>query len=206
MPEWDKKLKDVNVSVVADGLYTSLLHSNFFSDLGTAQNTIQIPPLAILDYGRYSFVIDVAARRAIARDATGELTIASPVASMMKKFIETAQNVTIKGVGFNYTYELISQAPAAEFVVSRYFREDVLPALGGEVVGAGLKLVTKQEDHLVQISIETVWGNPLALTILINYHHDSPGMGTWPSIVDRFGQFVADVPQLIERVANAETT
>lgn len=203
MAEWDKRFKNSNITVVADGLYTSLLHSNFFPDLGPAQNTIQIPPMAILDYGRYSFVVDVEGRRAIARDTTGELTAKSPIASMAKKFIETAQNVTIKAVGFNYTYELVSPMPAAEFVVSRYLRGDVLPALGGEVVGAGLKLVTKKGDHLVQVSIEPVWANPLALTVLINYHHDSPGTGTWPGIIDRFGQFVADAPEVIERVANA---
>src|SRR3990172_2960046 len=105
-PPTQKKFKNCNITLVADGLYTSLVHSQFFPELAPAKNAVQIPPVAMLDFGNYTFLVEVEGRRAVASDLSGELNPTSPIVGMMKRFVREAKGATIRALGFKFTFDL----------------------------------------------------------------------------------------------------
>jgi hypothetical protein len=111
--------------------------------------------------------------------------------------------VAIKAVGFNFRFELVFQDPAVGYVLDRFLNTARVREFGESVEGAGFKLLAKREDHLLQISVDPVWGNQLALAALINYHHDSPGEAPWSATVEKYKRFVADAPEVIRRLLSA---
>ena len=195
--------KGCNITLVADAMTTNFLHANFFEDLGPAQSVTQIPSLCVIDFGRYSFIVNVDGRRAIAADASPELNEASPVMTMMTAFAQRATSALIKAIGFNFIYELGFSQPATEEFLGRFLRLERFAGFGSALLSGGFRVVAQSGDHLSQLTLDPVWDNPLSFSLKINYHFDSPGEGPWVDVVRRFPALTVDAPGLVERIIHA---
>src|SRR5580698_1901822 len=99
--------KTMNITMVAGGLSPSAITPNIFPDVGPAKSSFQLPPVAIVDFGKYNVTVAVDRKMAVVSDTTGEASIASPIPEMMSQIIAVTPNIKIEGIGFNYTYELL---------------------------------------------------------------------------------------------------
>jgi hypothetical protein len=190
--------KGSNITLIADGLQPSRLHPTFFPELGTAKNSVQITTFGALDFGQYSFVVLVDNRRAIANDATNELSGLSPLAGMMKKFIRGLE-LTVEGVGFNYSFEVTFDGPAVDFVQT-FLHAERLTELGNRLQSAGFKTVHDCGDHLLQTALEPVWKQPNALTVLVNFHYERPVEAAWDLTLDKYSRNTAEVSAILDRI------
>jgi hypothetical protein len=194
-------LKQCNVTLLADGLQTSVINAQFFPRLGEPQKVIQTPPLAVLEFGEYTFWVEVESRRAVALDSTGDLNDASPIAELMEAYVKKTPGLKIVALGLNYFFELSLERGAGKLMLDKFLREEVVKKFGAPIQAAGFKLILRRNEYTVQLAVDPVWNNPKALSILVNYHLDSPIDGL--DIPKRFAYCATEAPKLVEVVANA---
>ncbi len=198
--------KTANITVVADGLYTSFLAADFFQDcIGEKpKSVIQISDFAVFEYERYKIVVQVDARRLIAVDngLQGSTTSAAPAA--IKKFLERGrEEIKVQAVGLNYAYELQSKRAIADVLLDEYFNRSSAQRIGEEIEFAGLKLAARKDGYVFQVGIEPVWQKPFESVVSFNYHFDSKSSVDWPDIVDRFNEFAFVVPDFLSEMIDA---
>jgi hypothetical protein len=197
----EKTFKNCNITLVADGLSTSIVHSQFFPELGPAKSAVQIPPVATLDFGNYTFLVEVQGRRAIASDVSGELSPASPIVAMMKRFVREAKGATISALGFNFAFELAFEEPAIGFTMEKFLQVERMKGLGKSLLGGGFKIIAQRDDHVLQVAYDPVWEKPLAVAFKVNYHFNNAGDRTWGDILDRFASFTGDAPRVLDEIS-----
>ena len=195
-------LKQCNVTLLAEGLQTSVLDAQFFPRLGEPQKVMQTPPLAVLEYGDYTFWVEVESRRAVALDTTGKSDDASPIAELMETYVKKTHGLKIAALGLNYFFELSLEEPgsAGKLILEKFLRDEV-KKFGGQIQAAGFKLIQRRDEYTVQLAVDPIWNNPKALSILVNYHLDSPIAKL--DIPKRFAHCSVEAPKLVEVVAHA---
>jgi hypothetical protein len=193
-------LKQCNVTLLAEGLQTSVLDAKFFPRLGEPQRVIQTPSLAVLEFRDYTFWVEVESRRAVALDTTGELNDTSPIVEMMETYVKKASGLKVVALGLNYFFELSLDKGTAGKLIQEKFLRDEVKKFGGHIQAAGFKLVQRDNEYTVQLAVDPVWDNPKALSILVNYHLDSPISNL--NLPERFARCAADAPRFVEVIAN----
>jgi hypothetical protein len=196
--------KQCNVTIVAEGLQTSVLDAQLFPELGAPVKALQIPSLALLGYEKYSFWVEPENRRAVALDTTGQLTDRSPIVGLMEKYLEKVPGVNIAALGLNFFFEIVFQNPSVNFMLEKFLRGDALSKLGsGAAVSAGFKVIHREKGYLRQLAVDPLWKNEKGVSVLVNYHVDAP---TDPArglrLVERFAECVASAPILVREIAN----
>lgn len=195
--------KQANITVVADGLQTSIVDASLFQDLGTPKNVLKIAPLSLLEFDKFGFLVEIDSRRAVAMDNSLELSPTSPISTMMEKYLRELKNVSVAAIGFNYLFEIVFGTAVVEAISPRFLRMESFVDLGKRVRSAGFKVISEEEDHLVQLTFDPLWNNPFAVSVLINYHHETPAPDVVAGVTARFSKYAAHAPGLVERMLNA---
>lgn len=196
------KLKQCNVTLLAEGLQTSILDAQFFPDLGEPQKVMQVPPLAVLEFGDYTFWVEAESGRAVALDTTGEVDEASPIAALMETYVSKTPGLRVSALGLNYFFEiLLERGLAGKFILEHFLRPDVASKFGEQVQGAGFKLIQRRGEYKLQLTVDPAWNKPKGLSVLVNYHLDAPGNDL--RISQRFAQCAIEAPKLVEVITNA---
>jgi hypothetical protein len=194
-----KLLKNSNITVVGDGLYTSVLHAQFFPELGPPKTAIQVPQVSVLDFGKYNFVVQVDERRAVVSDNSGELSANSQIPAMLQKFLLEAKNVNLSALGVNFTFEVLLDGPLCAFMLARFLQPEPIKRFGSTFKSIGLKVMVDHGDSLLQLTIDPVWGNPTTALVTINFHHENPGQDLVARLVELYGKYVGEVSGLVDK-------
>jgi hypothetical protein len=195
-----------NITVVADGLYTSILTSDFFFDLigQPSQSSVQVPELGLVDYPRYQVAVQVEMRRLVAVDKNLRTTEKTALPDLITKYLDRAREVKVEAIGLNFQYQLKTNKPVSELLLARYFAaERIEREFGNDINLAGLKLATKKDDYTFQTTIDPVWDKPFESVVSFNYHFRRPFSGSVQSVIGRFRQFSCEIPPVLSELINA---
>jgi len=195
-----KLLKTSNITVVGDGLSTSFLNPQFFPELGKAKSFIQVPQISVLDFGKYSFIVQPDERRAVVADTTGDLSANSPVPSMLRKFLRENKDLAISAIGFNFIFEVVHETSTADFLLKEYFQAEPMKRFGDTLASLGFKVTVDRGDSLRQVTVDPVWANPTTSLVTVNYHFDSPIPNFAEGLIELYGQFAGEVSGLVDSV------
>lgn len=193
-----------NISLLADELHASTLQADWFSDLGQPKDVVKTSDVTFFDYETQTILVHTAGRRAVAADNSAQLVATSPIATMMDRVVRELKLSRVFALTFSFTFEAVFKEEASKFLGEKYLRVDALGKLGKEVRGAGIRLVCNEDDHVVRLTVDSVAKNPFAISILLNYHHDSPPKAVYTDIINRFGQYTADAPSFAGKIVHVE--
>ena len=193
-------LKGTNITAVADGLNTSIISAGQFSEFGSVKSFFQAPQMAVVDFGKYSFFVQVDQRKALANDNSGDLTSNSPVRSMMKRFLQDSAGLRLSAVGFNFTFESILDVPLADFLRETYLQGESIGRFGKSFQSFGFKLTVVRTDCLLQISVDPIWQNPTTALVVLNFHHEPPGPDISSRLVEMYGTLVGEAPGIVDQI------
>lgn len=174
--------KALNITAVADGLTSAVISAGLFEELGPPKNVFQVPDLAVVDFGKYSLLVQADQRRVVVTDSTGELSVAGPAASIMSRAFRATPGVKVSAIGFNYVYELLVQGNGLDLVAD-YIKTDRFISLG-QLESGGFKVICRRGDRVLQFNVDPVWQQPSVLGVVINHHFE--GAEDWQAVLDRY--------------------
>jgi len=196
--------KQCNITIVADGLQTSVLDAQLFPELGATKKVLQLPSLALLEYEGISFWAEPENRRAVVLDNTGRLSATTPITRLMDRYLAKVPGVNVMALGLNFFFELVFEEPSVNLMLHRFLQRDAMVKLGGEPASAGFKVSHEAKGYLRQMSVDPLWKNGKGVSVLINYHLDSPVTpGRGLQLQERFTDCMGDAPLLVAEIANA---
>lgn len=166
----NKSLKNANIVIVADKLYSSFLSSNFFPFLPASEKMVQIPPFGLLDFGNYNFIVDVDNRRVTINDLTGNIA-ESHLPQMARHFLSNVPGPDIKGAGFNYMVELTFDEEFGKYSTEKFISSNIKSISDNDIVGAGIKIFIRKEKYLITLEMQPVLGRSSSAIVNANFHY-----------------------------------
>lgn len=174
----NRSIKNVNIVIVADKLYSSFLSSNFFQFLPAPEKMVQIPPFGLLDFGNYNFIVDVDNRRVTISDLTGNIA-ESHLPRMAGHFLAEVKGLEIKAAGFNYLFELVFDGDFGKYFVEEFTTSKIKTIGGDGLAGAGIKVFIKKDYYLITLDVQSVPDRSSTAIVNANFHCGTPGDIDW---------------------------
>ncbi len=172
-----KTIKNANITIVAEKLYTSFISQGLFEGILTTAplNVIQMPPLGMLDYPQYNFIVDVDNRRVTINQKSGDIE-SSKAPEMAKRFFSEAKGVQVVAVGFNFTLELSFDENFAEYSKSAFIMDACKTPFGNKLSGFGFKAYVKDDSSFNTFNIEPSLADNTVGIVTANYHYEIPDL------------------------------
>lgn len=181
--------------MLADGLLTSAVAPATFQELGEPESAVQVPQIALLEYEKYSVLIQVAERRATITEKSG-ISATSPIPTMMSRIVSATEGIKISAIGFNFSFDCVTDGPSVE-IMRQYVQLDRLSPLGS-VRSAGFKVAATSNDKLVQLNVDPVWGQDAALLTTLNYHFQTPK--DTERVLNSYREMAIEAGDIVKRV------
>jgi len=202
LPDVSVVYRGSNITLLADELQASTLQQEWFQDLGQPKDVIKTSDITFFDYETASIFIHAAGKRAVAADSSSQLVATSRIAVMMDRIVRELKFSKVSALAFSFNYEAVFKEQASKFLADKYLRSSAISSLGKDVRPAGVRLVSLEDDHVVRVTLDSVAKNPFAISLLLNYHHDTPSKAVYSDIINRFGQYTAEAPSWAEKIVN----
>jgi hypothetical protein len=193
-------VKGCNITLIADGLYSSLVGPKSFPELGEPRYNMQVPQIGVLDFGKYNLVIQVDEKRVLAADISGEMNASSPIPAMIRKCLQEGKELKVSALGFNFIFEAALDVPLVDFLQETYVHKESATRFGDSYASLGFKFSMVQLNHLMTLAVEPIWQNPKTTLATVNFHFDRPGAEMTEELVQIYGKFVSVAPELIEKL------
>jgi hypothetical protein len=190
------------ITLLADELQASTLQPGWFQDLGQPKDVVKTSDITFFDYETASIFIHAAGKRAVASDSSAQLAATSPIPVMMDRIVRELKLSKVSALAFSFNYEVVFKEQASKFLADKYLRDSAIRGLGRDVRPAGIRLVSFEEDHLIRMTLDSVAKNPFAISVLLNYHHETPSQAIYSDIINRFGQYTAAAPTWVGKIIN----
>jgi hypothetical protein len=178
------------------------MQPDWFPELGQPKDVIKTPDITYFDYETRSVFIHAAGKRAVAADNNPQLVATSPIAFMMDRIVRELKLSKVSALTFTYSYEAIFKEESSKFLTERYLNPRSLSSLGRDVRGAGVRFVSVEDDYSVRVTVDSALKNPFAISLVLGYHHDSPPSSVYSDIINRFGQYTAEVTGRAGKIVN----
>ncbi len=174
----NKTLKNANVTIVANKLYTSFISPTFFEFLPNPTNIVQIPPFGLMDFGTCSLIVDVDNRRVVINHISGNIA-ESPVPKMAEKFLANVKGPEVVAVGLNYIIDITCDEEFWKYSVSEFLAEKYKKILGTELAAVGFKAFIKKGPYTVTMTLDPNIAEPLHAILNANFNYEIPDMITF---------------------------
>jgi hypothetical protein len=187
--------KSSNIVIIADGLSSNAVAPATFKELGQPESAFQVQQVALLEYDKYSVIIQPAERRATITEKSG-ISPVSPLPTMMSRIIAATDGIKVSAVGFNFWFDGVTEGPSIE-VLRQYINMDRFATLGA-VHSAGFKVAAKSTDNLVQLNVDPVFGEDSVLVATVNYHFQQSVDSE--KVLNSYRAMTVEAGELIKRV------
>jgi len=188
--------KSSNIVIIADGLSSNAIAPATFKELGQPESAVQVQQVAMLEYDKYSVLIQPVERRATTTEKNG-ISPASPLPSMMSRIIAATDGIKVSAVGFNFWFDGVTEGGPTIEVVQQYLNIDRFASIGA-VQSAGFKVASKSTDKLVQLNVDPVFGQDSVLVATVNYHFQQPVDSE--KVLNSYRAMTVEAGELIKRV------
>lgn len=187
--------KSSNIVIIADGLSSNAVAPATFKELGQPESAFQVQQVALLEYDKYSVIIQPAERRATITEKSG-ISPASPLPSMMLRIIAATDGIKVAAVGFNFWFDGVTEGPGIE-VMQQYINLDRFTVMG-TIQSVGFKVAAKSTDKLVQLNVDPVFDQDSVLVATVNYHFQQPADSE--KVLNSYRAMTVEANELMKRV------
>ena len=170
-----KVLKNANITLVADNLSSGIVGKELFADIIDTgpSNLVQIPPLGLIEYPQYNFIVDVNNRRVIINHKEGATEIEQSIAPKIAlKFIRQVKGPQIVAAGFNYALELAFDDDFSKYSTATFVSDKIKDNFGEKLSGFGIKAFLKQDSAFVILNVEPSVSDTAIALATGNFHYE----------------------------------